>query len=51
MIDGFDTLDVLEKVAVNAKNFRPLEEVHLNCVTIHANPFADESFGGGGDAK
>ena len=35
------TLNDLEKVAVNPKNYRPLKDVHLNCVTIHANPFAD----------
>ncbi|KAH7641235.1 LOW QUALITY PROTEIN: peptidyl-prolyl cis-trans isomerase-like 3 [Dermatophagoides farinae] len=41
VIDGMDTLNDLEKVAVNPKNYRPLKDVHLNCVTIHANPFAD----------
>ena len=40
MIDGADTtLNKLEGLQVNAKN-RPLEAVHLNSVTIHANPLA-----------
>ena len=41
LIDGMDTLNDLEKLPVNPKNYRPLKDVHLNCVTIHANPFAD----------
>jgi len=40
VIDGMDTLDELEKLAVNPKNFRPINETRLNDVTIHANPFA-----------
>ncbi|XP_077527067.1 peptidyl-prolyl cis-trans isomerase-like 3 isoform X1 [Haemaphysalis longicornis] len=40
VIDGMDTLDELEKVPVNPKNFRPLRDIRLNAVTIHANPFA-----------
>ncbi|KAI2810810.1 hypothetical protein RDWZM_002307 [Blomia tropicalis] len=43
VIDGQETLDDFEKVPVNGKNYRPLNDVHLNCVTIHANPFADPS--------
>ncbi len=35
-----DTLDELEKLAVNPKNFRPINETRINDVTIHANPFA-----------
>ena len=41
VIDGFDTLDLLEKVEVNKKH-RPLQEIRLKNVTIHANPLADE---------
>ena len=41
LIDGFDTLDSLEKVEVDAKN-RPISETKINTVTIHANPFADQ---------
>jgi peptidyl-prolyl cis-trans isomerase-like 3 len=37
-----DTLDLLEKVEVNHKH-RPLQEVRLQSVTIHANPLADEN--------
>lgn len=41
VIDGADsTLDAIEKVPVNAKN-RPLEEIRLKNVTIHANPIAE----------
>ncbi|KAH9401931.1 PREDICTED: peptidyl-prolyl cis-trans isomerase-like 3 [Rhagoletis zephyria] len=43
VIDGLDTLDDLEKVPVSGKAFRPVNDVHLNYVTIHANPFADTS--------
>lgn len=43
VIDGMDTLDELEKVPVNPKNFRPLRDIRLNAVTIHANPFAISS--------
>jgi len=43
VIDGMDTLDELEKLAVNPKNFRPLKDVRLNDVTIHANPIANSS--------
>lgn len=40
VIDGMDTLDLLEKVEVNHKH-RPIKEVRLQSVTIHANPLAD----------
>lgn len=40
VIDGFDALDELEKLAVNPKTFRPLVEKKINNVTIHANPLA-----------
>ncbi|GMK55754.1 hypothetical protein CspeluHIS016_0208100 [Cutaneotrichosporon spelunceum] len=41
VIDGQDsTLDMLERVPVNAKN-RPEKEIKLETVTIHANPIAD----------
>ncbi|XP_040571830.1 uncharacterized protein [Lepeophtheirus salmonis] len=39
VIHGFDVLDALEKVPVSAK-YRPLHDVRLNKVTIHANPLA-----------
>ncbi|KTF96135.1 hypothetical protein cypCar_00031978, partial [Cyprinus carpio] len=40
IIDGLETLDELEKLPVNEKTFRPLNDVHIKDVTIHANPFA-----------
>jgi len=41
VIDGADsTLDALEKIPVTQKN-RPLQDVILNKITIHANPIAD----------
>nr|CAH7719521.1 unnamed protein product [Callosobruchus chinensis] len=40
VIDGLDTLDELEKVPVNPKNFRPVNDIRINSVTIHANPIA-----------
>ena len=42
VIDGFDALDALERVEVNAK-FKPVKETKLRCVTIHANPIAEET--------
>ncbi|KAF8625380.1 hypothetical protein AX15_005411, partial [Amanita polypyramis BW_CC] len=41
VIDGGDsTLDAMERVPVNNKN-RPLNEIRLTHVTVHANPIAD----------
>ncbi|KAJ3500562.1 hypothetical protein NMY22_g19220 [Coprinellus aureogranulatus] len=45
VIDGFDTLEAMEKVPVNNKN-RPLQEIKLERVTIHANPIADAVIAG-----
>jgi peptidyl-prolyl cis-trans isomerase-like 3 len=36
-----ETLDDLEKVPVNEKNYRPLQDIYLRRLTIHANPLAD----------
>lgn len=41
MIDGFEVLDDLEKLQVNEKNYRPLEEIRIRSVAIHANPIAE----------
>jgi len=41
VIDGMETLDELEKLPVNEKNFRPINDVRIQGVTIHANPVAD----------
>ncbi|KAI9500592.1 Peptidyl-prolyl cis-trans isomerase cyp10 [Coemansia spiralis] len=40
VIDGMDTLENLEKLEVGKKS-RPVEEVRIKSVTIHANPLAD----------
>uniref|UniRef100_A0A915PUS3 Peptidyl-prolyl cis-trans isomerase n=1 Tax=Setaria digitata TaxID=48799 RepID=A0A915PUS3_9BILA len=40
VIDGFDVLDELEKVKVDAK-YRPVIEQKIRNVIIHANPIAD----------
>lgn len=40
VIDGLETLEQLEKLPVNPKNYRPLTETRINSVTIHANPLA-----------
>ncbi|KAF9041091.1 cyclophilin-like protein, partial [Hymenopellis radicata] len=41
VIDGADSaLDAMERVPVNNKN-RPLNEIKLDHITIHANPVAD----------
>jgi len=41
VIDGADsTLDTMERVPVTEKN-RPLQEIKLTHITIHANPIAD----------
>ncbi|XP_025207150.1 peptidyl-prolyl cis-trans isomerase-like 3 [Melanaphis sacchari] len=40
VIDGFETLDELEKLPVNSKNFKPLTDVKIQYVSIHANPLA-----------
>jgi peptidyl-prolyl cis-trans isomerase-like 3 len=41
VIDGFETLDELEKIPVNEKTYRPEKDVRIQRVTIHANPLAD----------
>ncbi|KZC07830.1 Peptidyl-prolyl cis-trans isomerase-like 3, partial [Dufourea novaeangliae] len=40
VIDGLETLEQLEKLPVNPKNYKPLTEIRINSVTIHANPLA-----------
>ena len=41
VIDGWETLDELEKQPVKEKSYRPLNEIHLRSVTVHANPIAE----------
>ncbi|EDO38908.1 predicted protein [Nematostella vectensis] len=43
VIGGLETLDDLEKLPVNEKNYRPLTEVRIKSVTIHANPIAENA--------
>ncbi|KAI8914813.1 cyclophilin-like domain-containing protein [Powellomyces hirtus] len=40
VIDGFEALDSLEKVPVDEKS-RPLQDVRIRSVTMHANPIAE----------
>jgi len=40
VIGGLDTLDAIERIPTDAKD-RPLSEIRLESVTIHANPLAD----------
>ncbi|KAF2879761.1 hypothetical protein ILUMI_26404 [Ignelater luminosus] len=40
VIDGLEALDELEKLPVNPKNYRPLNDTRINSITIHANPLA-----------
>eukprot|EP00002_Diphylleia_rotans_P017413 TRINITY_DN3382_c0_g1_i1.p1 TRINITY_DN3382_c0_g1~~TRINITY_DN3382_c0_g1_i1.p1 ORF type:complete len:143 (+),score=36.46 TRINITY_DN3382_c0_g1_i1:252-680(+) len=40
VIDGFDTLDAMEKVPVDEKD-RPTHPITIESVTMHANPIAD----------
>mmetsp|Transcript_18599 Transcript_18599/g.59738 ORF Transcript_18599/g.59738 Transcript_18599/m.59738 type:complete len:177 (+) Transcript_18599:70-600(+) len=41
LIDGFETLNAIERTPCNEKH-RPLSEIRLEHVTIHANPLADQ---------
>ncbi|XP_061714704.1 peptidyl-prolyl cis-trans isomerase-like 3 [Cydia pomonella] len=40
VLDGFEALDDLEKMAVNPKTYKPLNDAKITSVTIHANPLA-----------
>ena len=40
VLEGMDVLDKIEKLEVGKKS-RPVEEVRIERVTIHANPLAD----------
>lgn len=41
VIDGGETLDDLEKIPVNEKTYKPLRDVRIQNIKIHANPIAD----------
>jgi peptidyl-prolyl cis-trans isomerase-like 3 len=42
VLDGWDTLDQLERLQTNPKNHKPMpgKEARVTSVTIHANPLA-----------
>jgi peptidyl-prolyl cis-trans isomerase-like 3 len=42
VIDGYDVLDAIEKSPVGKKN-KPLQDIVIKTVTMHANPIADAS--------
>lgn len=41
VIDGMDVLDAMEKVPVGKKD-RPLSDIIIQSITIHANPIAEK---------
>jgi len=41
VIDGFETLDAMERVPVDAKH-RPTSDVQIEKIHIHANPLAEQ---------
>ncbi|XP_028394757.1 peptidyl-prolyl cis-trans isomerase-like 3 [Dendronephthya gigantea] len=41
VIDGGETLDDLEKIPVDEKSYKPLHDVRIQKIKIHANPIAD----------
>ena len=42
LIDGFETLEKIEQEPVDRSN-KPLNEILITGVELHANPFADET--------
>ena len=40
LIDGFETLNAIENVDTD-KNYRPINEIKINDIVIHANPIAE----------
>lgn len=43
VIDGMDVLSTLENEPVEEKN-RPIKDIIIESVTIHANPIAEDEF-------
>jgi peptidyl-prolyl cis-trans isomerase-like 3 len=41
VVQGFDTLDKLEVLPVKGKKHRPVDDIVIEKVIIHANPFAE----------
>ena len=50
MIDGFEALEKVEKEAVGKGN-RPLNDIKVKEVTIHANPIAESDWEEENEAK
>jgi peptidyl-prolyl cis-trans isomerase-like 3 len=40
VIDGIEILDALERVPVEGKKCRPVQEIRIESIVIHANPLA-----------
>ena len=40
VIDGFESLSAIESVAVSDEKFRPVEDIIIESIHIHANPLA-----------
>ena len=40
VIDGLDTLKIIEDIPTSEKKFRPLTDVVIESIHIHANPLA-----------
>ncbi len=40
VVGGWDTLDRMEELPVAGKRHKPVADVRIRGVTIHANPFA-----------
>jgi peptidyl-prolyl cis-trans isomerase-like 3 len=40
VIDGFEVLDALEKIPAAGKKNRPVNDIKLESILIHANPLA-----------
>lgn len=41
VIHGFDTLDAMERAPTKGKKHKPITDILIKKVTIHANPFAE----------
>ena len=41
VIDGLDVLNTIEEVAVSQKKYRPVEDIVIESIHIHANPLAN----------
>jgi peptidyl-prolyl cis-trans isomerase-like 3 len=40
VIDGFDVLDAIERMPVAGKKCKPINDIVIDHITIHANPLA-----------